>query len=169
MVKNRRTEEPEYADFSKRLRELIQKLGVEKKDFARAGAIAPQTLTGYLEGTSQPKQEVLSNWFRVFNVNLNWLVAGHGDVFLTETPAPTEPAPLEEFSKDLSPTQREMLTYKRLQTELGTPKERIANGLDAIIMGKCVGEKKTTYGVAEAERDGGYKVQEDGAEFGEGI
>ena len=80
--------------------------------------------------------------------------------------------PAEEISPNLSPAQREMLTYKRLQTELGTPKERIADGLDAIITGKCVSESKKKYGAAEGrglQVDATDKVQEDGAKFGDGV
>lgn len=168
MTKTRTKSEASYSEFSSRLKELIQKLGIEKKDLAQAGEIAPQTLTGYLDGTSQPKQEVLAKWFQAFKVNLNWLVTGYGEVFIDSPLSSQTTVPEEELSKDLTPVQRNMLTYKRLQTELGTPKERIADGIDAIVMGKCVGEKKIGYGAAD-ERGvgtGSLKVQEDGAEFG---
>jgi len=168
-TKTRTKAASEYADFSKRLNELVQKLGIEKKDFARAGEIAPQTLTGYLDGTSQPKQEVLANWFRIYKVNLNWLLAGHGEMLLTEEKKQTRSFPKEELSQDLTPEQRNMLTYKRLQTELGTDTKQIAKGIDAIVMGKCVREgQNSKYGCAEEKslNGGTVTVQEDGAEFG---
>lgn len=169
-TKSRRVSESAYQDFSNRLNQLIQKLGLEKKDFAIAGEIAPQTLTGYLDGTSQPKQEVLSKWFKAFKVNLNWLVAGYGEMFIQENECSGPLIPKEELSKSLTAEQRNMLTYKRLQTELGTSKERIADGIDAIVMGKCVSEKtKTEYGMSEERGLGAAtdKVQEEGAGFGE--
>lgn len=60
-----------------------------------------------------------------------------------------------------------MLTYKRLQTELGSKPERIADGIDAIIMGKTT-HNKSTYKTAESPADPGYhKVHEPGVDFGE--
>ncbi|MEA4857088.1 MAG: helix-turn-helix transcriptional regulator [Solidesulfovibrio sp.] len=169
MIKTRIKSESSHSEFSSRLKELIQKLGIEKKDFALAGEIAPQTLTGYLDGTSQPKQDVLAKWFQVFRVNLNWLVTGHGEMFF-DSPASTQATiPEEEISKDLTPEQRTMLTYKRLQSELGTAKERIADGIDAIVMGKCVGEKQTGYNSSEKEGlrfEGINKIHEKHSEFG---
>lgn len=171
MIKTRTKSESSYSEFSSRLKELIQKLGIEKKDFAQAGEIAPQTLTGYLDGTSQPKQDVLAKWFQVFKVNLNWLVTGHGEMLVGSPSSEQTSIPEAELSKDLTPEQRNMLTYKRLQTELGTPKERIADGLDAIVTGKCVRESKKKYGAAEGrglQVDATDKVQEESAEFGNG-
>lgn len=42
----------------------------------------------------------------------------------------------EETSPNLSAVQRKMFTYKRLQTELGMDKQRIAEGIEAIVMGR---------------------------------
>ena len=70
------------------------------------------------------------------------------------------PMPAEEVSPNLSPGQREMLTYKRLQTELGMDKQRIAEGIEAIVMGKRPDTKKSETksgfgeGVGFSERGG---------------
>jgi len=81
-------------------------------------------------------------------------------MFRGKTSGDPLPIPAEEISPNLSPGQREMLTYKRLQTELGTSKERIADGIDAIVMGKRHGARKhskeSAFGedVGFSERDG---------------
>jgi hypothetical protein len=68
--------------------------------------------------------------------------------------------PEEEVSDKLTPEQRNMLTYKRLQTELGMDKQRIAEGIEAIVMGKHPGARKHSkesgFGedVGFSERDG---------------
>lgn len=68
--------------------------------------------------------------------------------------------PAEEISDNLTPEQRNMLTYKRLQTELGMDNKRITEGIEAIVMGKHPGAKKSDKepgvdeGVGFNERDG---------------
>jgi|GEM_PF-4335730 len=50
-------------------------------------------------------------------------------------------------------------------------KQRIAEGIEAIVMGKGVSERKTQYGAADEAGVGvgSSKVQEDKAGFGKGI
>jgi transcriptional regulator with XRE-family HTH domain len=154
--------------FALRLRQLIQVLRIKDIEFAQQGGITKQTLSTYLKGRSEPSRATMANWVKTFNIDGTWLLTGENEMFRGETSQGQLSIPAEETSTDLSPVQREMLTYKRLQSELGMPNERIAEGIEAIVMGKCVAGKKSLYGVAEEAGVGvgSSKVQEDGAEFG---
>ncbi|UJX40401.1 helix-turn-helix domain-containing protein [Desulfovibrio sp. JY] len=155
--------------FATRLRELIQVLRVKDVEFAQHGGVTKQTLSGYLTGKREPSRSTLANWVNVFHLNGTWLLTGEGNIFQNEASSEQIAVPAEETSPNLSPAQREMLTYKRLQTELGTPKERIADGLDAIVMGKTL-RTKSIYKTAEPPADPGYhNLHEPGADFGKDI
>ncbi|MHC1789015.1 helix-turn-helix domain-containing protein [Solidesulfovibrio sp.] len=129
-------------DLSLRIRSAIDKLGIEKREFAEAGGITAQTLSGYLAAVREPSFSVLCGWIRSFQLDGNWLLTGQGEMFSASTNQKPNDLPLDEISEKLTPEQRNMLTYKRLQTELGTSKERIADGIDAIVMGKRHGARK---------------------------
>ncbi|EGJ50860.1 S24 family peptidase [Desulfocurvibacter africanus] len=70
--------------FSKRLQQVIDNLGVEKKAFALAGDIKQPTLTAYLNAQSQPSQDVVAKWILVYGINANWLLTGEGPMFREE-------------------------------------------------------------------------------------
>lgn len=74
--------------------------------------------------------------------------------------------PAEEISDKLTPEQRNMLTYKRLQTELGMDKQRIAEGIEAIVMGKRGDERKSDRESGFDESVGFSEIQKGGTEFG---
>lgn len=141
--------------FSALLRELIHALRLKDIEFAKKAGIKKATLSNYVNGKSFPDWIVLRNIVLSFNVDPHWLLTGEGEMFPSPTPAP-EPAsiPPEELSDRLTPEQRNMLTYMRLQTELGMPRERIAKGVEAIVL-KGVGERRE-YPTAEPAPDPGY-------------
>ncbi|MGE4536630.1 MAG: XRE family transcriptional regulator [Desulfovibrio sp.] len=133
------------------------------------------TVLGYLKPEGQGKIKISTLYDILDNfpeINPTWLFTGEGEMFGDQGQTKIPSLPPEELDEKLTPTQREMLTYKRLQTELGRSPERIADGIDAIVMGKCVSEKKQGYGVGEdrgLRTEAPNKVQEDGAKFGDGI
>lgn len=147
-------------EFANRLRQLIQILKIKDTEFAQHGGVTKQTLSGYLTGKREPGRGTLANWVNVFHVNGTWLLTGAGAMFPDEENQKLEVLPQEEISEKLTPEQRNMLTYKRLQTELGMDKQRIAEGIEAIVMGKRPGAKKSDKepgfdeGVGFSERDG---------------
>lgn len=87
-------------------------------------------------------------------------MTGEGQMFTDENREKPDELPQEEISDKLTPEQRNMLTYKRLQTELGMDKQRIAEGIEAIVMGKRPGARKSAKepgfdeGVGFSEKDG---------------
>ena len=153
--------------FATRLRQLIQNLRIKDIEFAQQGGITKQTLSTYLKGRSEPSRATMANWVKIFQIDGTWLLTGEGEMFRGAASENQLSVPTEETSPSLSAVQREMLTYKRLQTELGSKPERIADGIDAIIMGKTT-HNKSTYKTAESPADPGYhKVHEPGVDFGE--
>nr|WP_285906823.1 helix-turn-helix transcriptional regulator [Pseudodesulfovibrio sp. SB368] len=67
-----------------RLEDVIHELGVSKKDFAKAGGVTPQALSGYLAGRRTPDAEVIAKWVRAYNLNANYLLVYRGTVFRSE-------------------------------------------------------------------------------------
>jgi transcriptional regulator with XRE-family HTH domain len=60
-------------------------LGIQRqKDFAFDLDETPQTVNNYLSGLRFPSEEFLLKLVEKKNVNLNWLIAGKGDMFLKE-------------------------------------------------------------------------------------
>jgi len=122
--------------FASRLGSVLKVLAISQKKLAESGDVSPSTISAYLSGQSQPAADVLSNWVRDFAVNANWLLTGEGETLLGGSSQAPAQAPHDESSSNFSPAQREMLTYKRIQTELGMPKTRIAEGIETIIRGR---------------------------------
>lgn len=68
-----------------RLAELIQELGILKKDFAESIGVSTGNLSDWLSGKTEPSAKPLSRISEKYKVNLNWLVVGHGPMFLETT------------------------------------------------------------------------------------
>ncbi|WP_156921741.1 hypothetical protein [Desulfovibrio inopinatus] len=98
-------------------------------------------------------------------INPNWLLTGQGEMLASQEKAAKQALPPEEHNDKLSPAQREMLTYKRLQMELGVAPEKIAVGIEAIAMGKTRSSKSAS-NLAEPSAYPGYTaVNEPKADF----
>jgi len=118
------------------------------------------------EKGQRPQSNDLEILARKCKFSTRWLLLLEGDPF-DDTKCEKSPIPKEEFDEHLSQAQREMLTYKRIQTELGMPNEKIAAGIEAIAMGKT--RDKKSYCTAEPPADPGYNnIHEPGAGFGRG-
>jgi transcriptional regulator with XRE-family HTH domain len=133
------------------LRELIHALRVKDTEFAQVCGIKKATLSSYTNGKSAPGWQTLRTIVLAYGVNPVWLLTGEGEMFSDLPDQKTNTFPQEEISDKLTTEQRNMLTYKRLQTELGMDKQRIAEGLEAIVMGNRPGSRKPAkeYGSGE--------------------
>jgi len=157
---------PELLQLSERIKLVIEILKVEKKLFAQAGGITAQSLSGYLAAIREPGATCLEGWIRSFNINGHWLLTGEGNMLLSQDQPEISSIPKEEFDEHLSQAQREMLTFRRIMAELGTPNEEIAKGVMAIAMGKTRDPKR--YSTAEPPADPGYNIiHEPEADFSE--
>ena len=73
---------PERDNFMKnRIKFLREKLDLSQKEMGLKLAIPLTTISKYETGIVKPSSEILSNIGKVFNVNLNWLLIGEGDMF----------------------------------------------------------------------------------------
>lgn len=68
-------------NISKRLKILIDILGLTLKDFSRQTGIPYQSLLNYLGGKREPNLENLQKIAIQTNCNLNWLLTGEGEMF----------------------------------------------------------------------------------------
>jgi transcriptional regulator with XRE-family HTH domain len=79
--------------MKERLAELILELGIIKKDFAESIGVSTGNLSDWLSGKTEPSAKPLARIFETYNVNLNWLVAGNGPMFLETTTIADQRAP----------------------------------------------------------------------------
>jgi SOS-response transcriptional repressor LexA/DNA-binding XRE family transcriptional regulator len=71
------------SNIQQRIVELRKSLGVKTQSlFAGILDINRTTLIGYENGTSPPSVEFLSKLRKIYNVNVNWLIDGGGEMFL---------------------------------------------------------------------------------------
>lgn len=156
--------------FSNLLRSLIHATRLKDAQFAEAIGIKRQTLSNYTTGKSEPTWSLLQSIVLKFGVNPAWLLTGEGEMFGGDA-APSQPTvPAEELDEKLTPAQREMLTYKRMMLEVKAPPEKIANGLEAIVMGKSSPSKNASYTTSEPPADPGYNiVHESQSDFGKDL
>ena len=154
-------------ELAERLKKIAAHFGLQEQFFAQRLEMSKQSMSNYTTGRNEPKPSLLAAIVNVFNVNPGWLLTGDGPMFGEDEPSEGHAVPPEELNEKLTPAQREMLTYKRLQTELGTPNEKIAAGIDAIVQARGrVTSDKSCYCTAEPEADPGYnQVHEPGAAF----
>jgi len=117
------------------------------------------------EKGQRPQSNDLEILARKCKFSTRWLLLLEGDPF-DDTKYEKSPIPKEEFDEHLSQAQREMLTFRRIMAELGTPNEEIAKGVMAIAMGKTRDPK--SYSTAEPPADPGYNIiHEPEADFSE--
>lgn len=58
----------------KNLRNLLDEFDITQKQLATELNIAPSTLSGYMQGTSQPDFETLKSLAKYFNVSIDYLL-----------------------------------------------------------------------------------------------
>lgn len=82
--------------------EKIKKKGYQ---LAEAAGIKPQSISGYKNNGSLPKAEVLAAWAKEFDLNINWLLTGEGEMLQSEKPAP---APQPGLEREVAAMHREI-------------------------------------------------------------
>lgn len=68
-------------NISDRLNQLIELKKLNIKDFAEQCDIPYRSMYNYVRGERKPNLEALSKISQRFNVDLNWLIMGNGEVF----------------------------------------------------------------------------------------
>lgn len=67
--------------INERLKYLIESLKISYKDFSQKAGIPYRTIQDYLAGKRMPGGENLQKIATQFNVNINWLLTGEGEMF----------------------------------------------------------------------------------------
>lgn len=68
-------------NISDRLNQLIELEKLNIKDFAEQCDIPYRSMYNYVRGEREPNLEALSKISQTFNVDLNWLITGNGEIF----------------------------------------------------------------------------------------
>lgn len=80
--------------ISERLLQVMQKKNLNGKALARLCELPYPTWRQYLQGDRIPGGESLIKFSRHLRVNINWLLLGEGDMFLSDAPqSVSEPIP----------------------------------------------------------------------------
>lgn len=67
---------------NQRLKELLYTLDITATELATKLSVTKSTISSALNGNSLPSSKVLMPLGEVFNVNINWLLLGQGEMFL---------------------------------------------------------------------------------------
>jgi SOS-response transcriptional repressor LexA/DNA-binding XRE family transcriptional regulator len=74
------------SNIQQRIIELRKSLGIEKVSiFAEELGIKRTTIIGYEDGSSPPSAAFLVKIREIYNININWLLAGVGEMFLSSS------------------------------------------------------------------------------------
>jgi transcriptional regulator with XRE-family HTH domain len=68
--------------INQRLKDVIDALGLNATELARDLNVTKSTISNVINGNSLPSSKVLMPLGEVFNVNINWLLLGQGEMFL---------------------------------------------------------------------------------------
>lgn len=71
-------------DISERITLLIKDLGISKKEFANSLDVSAGNVSDWCKGRSAPSYPSLKKIEKIFNVSLNWLNDGVGDIYIKE-------------------------------------------------------------------------------------
>lgn len=106
--------------MNERIKELRKALNLTQSDFGEKIGVKGNTITNYESGLRIPSDAVVLSICRDFNVNLNWLRTGEGEMFM-ELDADDEIAAYvaRTLKDEKAVYQRKMLLFfSRLSPEL---------------------------------------------------
>ena len=79
-----------------RLRLLRETIGVTQGDFAKTIGVAPSFISGIERNKKDLSRDLLEKILKNYNVNLNWLLTGEGEMFLSNQEKPLVPVNKDE-------------------------------------------------------------------------
>ena len=69
-------------DINNRIDLLIKDLGITKTRFAESLHVSSQFISSLCSGAKQPSERTISDICREFNVSLDWLQSGEGEMYV---------------------------------------------------------------------------------------
>lgn len=91
----------EKTDLAQRLAELRKSLKLTQGEFAEKISVSKPTLVRYEAGNGYPDARSLTKMIEFFNVNINWLLGGGGEMFNVPLSMDMDEDGFDEFHKDL--------------------------------------------------------------------
>lgn len=67
---------------SKRLKQLRKAKQLSQKDLGAKLGMTPAVVSSYEKGVCKPGFDVMHRLHKKFKINLNWLIAGKGEMFM---------------------------------------------------------------------------------------
>ena len=86
--------------LKERIREVRKRKRLTQKMFGRRLDIKQPQLSRYERGISEPDYETIKKFYDIYNVNLNWLFSGRGDMFNATNPDMPDIPDLHEGNSD---------------------------------------------------------------------
>lgn len=71
-------------NLNERVKVLRKQLGMSQEEFAAKLGVTKQAVSNMETGKSAPSPAVLNKMHNILDVNLNYIIAGSGDIFVTE-------------------------------------------------------------------------------------
>lgn len=68
-------------NIGNRLKQIFKELNINQTSFAKQIGISPGNISDILNGRSNPSFATLEKIFEIYNINLNWLICGKGDMY----------------------------------------------------------------------------------------
>lgn len=111
----------------KRIRELIDNQGLSNSEFANKINVGPAVVSHIMSGRNKPSLQVISNIKSSFtNVNIDYLVSGHGPLFSDNTNVKRTEVPSASEESFTNVTSDEV---RMLPPPEGPPTERLTEDL----------------------------------------
>ncbi len=86
---------------NERIKKVRKSLKLTLKEFSSRVKVPLTTVSKYEKGIVKPSFDVLANIGKVYKVNLNWLLTGKGEIFLTpKPPESASPKDGDLYNKD---------------------------------------------------------------------
>jgi DNA polymerase V len=137
------------SDITQRIAKFKAVLGIKKQNaFAEKLDISRTTLIGYEDGSSPPSAAFLIKLCEIFNVNINWLLTGTGEMFLSEigkesANPPQLPELRAKINKKLDKIEAQIAEIRNCFKEIG---------IDTQDFGIYTGDPEPGYGTEETIR-----------------
>ncbi|SKB73053.1 helix-turn-helix domain-containing protein [Malaciobacter marinus] len=78
---------------------IRKKLGFNQTDFAEKLETSQNLISKYEKGQVELPFKIINNLHKVFNININWLLTGSGEMFENENNKPSEKKDIDITSK----------------------------------------------------------------------
>ena len=112
----------------KRLKEVRINKGLTQVAIANVLSVSQTNYNRYEKGVVEPNIQFLQSFSREFNVNLNWLLTGQGEMFLDspgQPPAKPPKNPKKDPEEQLAQLKKSVSDLEQRNTHLQTENQRL--------------------------------------------